>query len=74
MARRADEIIAYHLCWDMRDVTEGKYQNYTNPGIYVCGEDYFCCPTEKQKLHKDFDWELVGSYYGRNVYRSRCGK
>ena len=72
MAKTAPEIIALHLGWNMPDVTEGRCQKYTSPGVYVCGNDYFCCPTASQKLPKGVSekpWEIVGTYYGRTVWR-----
>lgn len=73
--RTAPEIIGFHLGWDMRDVSEGRYQpsRYCNPAVYVASEDYFCAPTGKQKLPAGFAWERVGEYYGRRVFRSVCG-
>lgn len=74
MAKHANEIIAFHLGWDIRDLTDGRYQPtlYQNPSVYVASDDYFCAPTEKQKLPKGFKWEAVGEHYGRKVYRSTC--
>jgi len=72
MAKHANEIIGFHLGWDIREVSDGRYQptRYSSPGVYVCGEAYFCCPTSKQKLPKGFKWEKVGHYYDRDVYRA----
>lgn len=70
-AKRANEIIAFHLGWDITDVTDGKYQRYTNPSIYVCGDDYYCCPTAKQKLPKGFNWTGAGHQYGRDIYKAK---
>lgn len=72
MAKRASEIIAFHLCWNISDVTEGRYQRYTAPSVYVCANDYFCCPAGNQSPPKgvsENEWQKVGSYYGRNVWR-----
>jgi hypothetical protein len=74
MAKHGSEIIAFHLGCDIRDVTDGRYQpsRYSNPPVYVCGEDYFCAPTERQELPgQDFDWKQVGEWYGRKVYRAQ---
>lgn len=74
MAKTAPEIIGFHLGWDIRDVTEGRYQRYQSPNVYVCGSDYFCCPTATQKLPKNVSenpWDKVGTYYGRDVYRAK---
>jgi hypothetical protein len=71
MAKRANEIIAFHLGWDIREVSDGRYQNYTSPGVYVCSESYFAAPTKGQKLPRvsEKEWYLVGEYYGREVWR-----
>lgn len=73
MAKTAPEIIAFHLGWDIREVSEGRYQRYSSPSVYVCGNDYFCAPTAKQRLPEDISekpWLEVGEYYGRKVYRA----
>ncbi len=70
--KTAPEIIGVHLGWDIRDVTEGRYQRYTAPSVYVCGSNYFCCPTASQKLPtgvSENEWEKAGTYYGRDVWR-----
>jgi hypothetical protein len=78
MAKTAPEIIGFHLGWDIRDVTDGRYQRYTAPGVYVCGDHYYCSPTAQQKpphLGVKGDtptaWEKVGTYYNRDVYRTK---
>jgi hypothetical protein len=75
--RTAPELIGFHLGWDMREVSDGRYQNYTSPNVYVCGERYYCAPTTGQKPHEsvaEHGWQLVGMYYGRNVYRSKLAE
>lgn len=69
-AKTAAEIIAFHLGWNWDDVRDGLYQRHRSPGVYVCSEAYYCCPTAKQKLPGGFKWTLVGAEYGRNIYRS----
>lgn len=72
MAKRANEIIAFHLGWDIKEVSDGRYQRYSSPNIYVCGGSYFASPTKGQKLPStvsDNEWKLVGEYYGREVWR-----
>jgi hypothetical protein len=66
--RTAPEIIGIHLCWDMRDVSEGRYQRYSSPAVYACGSDYYCAPTTNQKPPLDYQWDVVGEYFGRKVY------
>lgn len=72
MRRHANEIIGFHLGWDLREVSEGRYQptRYSSPSIYVCGEDYYCAPSGSQKPPKGFEWEKVGTYYERDVFRA----
>jgi hypothetical protein len=78
--RSAAEIIAFHFCSDIGEVRDMVYQptRYRNPYVYCWGEDYFCCPTDRQKLpkHRDdiddgFKWVEVATYYGRKVYRAK---
>lgn len=69
-AKTAAEIIAFHLGCNWDDVRDGLYQRHRSPGVYVCSEAYYCCPTAKQKLPGGFKWTLVGAEYGRNIYRS----
>lgn len=70
--KRANEIIGFHLGWDVNDVSDGVYQptRYSSPRVYVCADSYFCCPSGSQKPPKGFDWKLVATYYGRDVYRA----
>jgi len=72
--KTAPELIAFHLGWDMPDVSDGRYQStrYTAPGVYVCGEDYFCAPSGSQRPPKGWAWEVVGTYYGRDVFRAKA--
>jgi hypothetical protein len=68
--RTAAEIIAFHLCSDIRDVQDCRYQptRYASPAIYTVGDFYYCSPTAGQKPPRDFPkWELAGTYYGRDV-------
>lgn len=68
----APYIIGFHLSCDMSDVSEGRYQRYTAPNVYVVGSFYYCCPTAVQKppqIGEDTSWEAVGTYYGRTVWR-----
>lgn len=70
-AKTAAEIIAFHLGWNWDDVREGLYQRHRSPGVYVCSNDYYCCPTARQKLPKGFNWIKVATEYGRDVYRAQ---
>lgn len=70
--RTAAEIIGFALGWDISDVREGRYQStrYVSPAVFVCGDDYFCCPTDTQSLPEPdrWGWKPVGQFYGRTVY------
>lgn len=70
MAKRANEIIAYRLGQDITEITDGRYQpsRFSNPSIYVYGDDYYCAPTAKQKLPEGFNWKSEGEWYDRTVY------
>lgn len=74
MAKRANEIIAFSLGWNITDVTDGLYQKYRNPSVYVCGNDYYCCPTNKQKLPKGFDWIEIDNRYNRAIFKAELEK
>jgi hypothetical protein len=70
--RQAPEIIAHHLGWNVSEVSEARYQphKYPAPGIYICGDEYFCAPTDRQALHKidGLNWAKVGTEYDRVIY------
>lgn len=72
--RTAPECIGFFLGWDMRDVSETRYQRY-NPGVYVIGDDYMCCPPQGVKppniglRGETTPWVRVGEAYGRAIYR-----
>lgn len=74
MAKTAPEIIGFALGWDMADVKDGLYQRHRAPGVYVCGDDYYCCPTTKQKLPEPPGgaWGAIGIFYGRAVFCSEA--
>jgi hypothetical protein len=72
MAKRANEIIGFHLGWDLREVSEGRYQRYSSPNVYVCGGDYFAVNDTAPKHDVSSNpWEKVREYYGRKVWRAR---
>lgn len=69
--KTAPEIIGMHLCWDIADVSDGRYQptRYASPSIYVCGDDYYAAPSNNKPPQKMAgDWVDVGEYYGRKVF------
>lgn len=73
--KRANEIIGFHLGWDINDVTDGVYQptRYSSPRVYVCGDSYYCCPNGSKKPPAGFNWKLDGTHYGRDVYMAEPG-
>lgn len=69
--RTAPEIIGFMLGWDIADVSEMRYQptRYNSPSIYTIGNGYYAAPSNnKAPSNMKGAWELVGEYYGRNVY------
>jgi len=73
----APEVIASVLGWDMRDVSDGRYQStrFNSPGVYVCGDDYYCAPSGSQKPPRGDDgwkWQEAGEWRGRTVYRAQA--
>ena len=75
--RSGAECIAYHLGWNISDVSEGRYQAGRTGGIavYVIGNDYMCCPAEGKNPPKGWNWVLRsndGTTYGRNVWEAKA--
>lgn len=80
--RSAPEIIAFHFSSDISEVRDMRYQptRYASPAVYCWGEDYYCCPTARQKPPKDpdfedtFEWKELATYYGRTIFFSKAGR
>lgn len=74
--KQAAEIIGFVLGWDITDVKDGVYQptRYSSPRIYVCGNDYFCCPPagKTPPARDGWNWQKFGEAYGRTVYCSKA--
>ena len=71
--KSAAYVIAFHLGWDMKEVTDNRYQptRYHAPAVYTCGDHDWCCPTGSQKPPDALgQWEEVAVYDGRKVYRT----
>lgn len=69
--RTAPEIIGFHFGWDMRDVSEGRYQptRYSNPAIYTFGTDYYAAPSNNlPPKNMPGAWKEIGEHYGRKVF------
>lgn len=73
--RTAAEIIAFHFCSDIADVRDCRYQptRYASPAIFVLDDDYYAAPSNNKPPRAEVGqpWELIGSYYGRSIFRSR---
>ena len=72
--RTASEIIATHLCWDMKDVSDCRYQptRYATPAVYSIGDYYYCSPskiTTRMPMGRNTAWDFCGAYHGRSVFR-----
>ena len=70
--RTAAEIIAFHLGWDMPDVSETRYQptRLANPAIYTpFSEGYIAAPSNNlPPTNLKGDWKVIGEHYGRKVF------
>jgi len=73
--RTAAEIIGFHFGWDIRDVSETRYQStrYTAPAVYVIGDDYYAAPADNRppKYELGQAWTLFAEHYGRKIYESK---
>lgn len=75
--RTAAEIIAFHFSSDIRDISDCRYQptRYANPAIYSMGEYYYAAPSNnKAPTNFQGEWERIGEYYGRTVFRVHMNK
>lgn len=72
--RTAAEIIAFHFGWDMREVSDTRYQStrYTSPALYVIGNDYYAAPSNNlpPKYEVGGNWHVIAEYYNRKIYCS----
>lgn len=70
--RTAAEIIGFHFGWDMRDVSDTRYQStrYVSPAVYVIGQDYYAAPSNNQppKYEVGKPWVFVAEHYGRKIF------
>lgn len=69
--KRAPEIIATHLGFDLAEMKDYSYQ----PGKYKCalytvGDWYYAAPTAKSMLPAERTWHPVAVEFGRQIYRS----
>jgi hypothetical protein len=56
--KTAPMILAESFGWDYREVSEYRYQRYTNPNVYSIGDRYFAVHHSKPK-HSDIGTEWV---------------
>ena len=68
--RAAPEIIGFHFGSDMREISDGRYQRYANPAIYVFGNDYYAAHSNNTppKHNVGGPWQEIAEYYGRKIY------
>ncbi len=56
--KRANVVIAETIGWDVKEVTECRYQKYTSPAVYSIGDFYMAAHPTKPK-HDDVGREWV---------------
>ncbi len=63
--KRANEVIAETLGWDIKDVSECRYQKYSSPAVYSIGDRYFAAHPSKPK-HVDVggEWREHSDQFG----------
>ena len=73
--RTAAELIAYHVGWDMAEMSEYRYQStrFVSPAIYTVADSYYAAPTAANvsRLRKGYaglKWQCVGQEYGREIW------
>jgi hypothetical protein len=77
MAKHASEIIAFHLGYDMAEMSGYRYQStrWTKPAVYTSNSgDYYAAPVSGKmpRAYCGFDtWECVAEHYGRKVFRAK---
>jgi len=55
---QANEILAATLGWDVREVSEYRYQRYTAPNVYSIGDRYFAVHSSKPKHQVGQEWTI----------------
>ena len=69
--RTAANIIAFHFGWDIRDVSDTRYQStrYSSPSIYTIGDSYYAAPSNNlPPKNMKGGWVEIGEHYGRKVF------
>lgn len=62
--KHAKTMIAESLNWDVKEVSECRYQKYVNPAVYSIGERYFAASISKPKHDVGTDWFLYDDQFG----------
>lgn len=73
-SKTAAYLIAFHFCWDIKDVQDNRYQaNRHDAAIYTLGNDYYCAPAIGKPLPagERWHWEKVAEYEGRAIWCSK---
>lgn len=55
--KRANEIIGEVIGWDLKEVSEYRYQKYTSPSVYSIGNRYFAVHKNKPKHEVGGEWK-----------------
>lgn len=77
--RSAAECIGFRYGWDIRDVSDMRYQaGRQKHAVYSMLVGYVCCPPAGEKPPVDreipgrWDWQPDGEAYGRTVYFAKA--
>lgn len=62
--KRANEILAETLGWDVREVSDYRYQKYTDPVVYSIGDRYFAVHATKPKHEVGKEWVMHTDQFG----------
>lgn len=67
--KSAAECIGFRYGWDMRDVSDNRYQaGKQSLPVYTMFNGYVCCPPAGVKPPTGWAWKADGEAYGRTVY------
>lgn len=71
--RSAAEVIGFHIGWDIRDVSDCRYQaGRTSCAVYAIGDCYMCAPPAGQPPPNGWHWiPEPAQVYFRTVYVSK---
>ena len=63
--KRASEVIAETIGYDVKEMSEYRYQRYTRPAVYSIGDRYFAAHPTKPK-HNDVggEWREHSDQFG----------